>query len=192
MPNSLLRPRPNSPLNIVWLEGNLSAESCREIITYGEQLPPLAADMTGPQAAQARQSTISWFPLGTETAAVYRHLRPAVQQINEQHFGFDLVGFGEAIQFAQYEPNNGHYEWHIDAGPGSTSLRKLSVIIQLSDSSEYEGGDVEFQAPGPIRRIPRSRGTMVVFSPFLLHRVTPVTRGKRMSLVAWVTGPPFR
>ncbi len=192
MSSSFLKPRENSPLNVVWREGTLAAESCRQIIDYCDRLAPRPADMTGPQLALARQSTVTWLPLRDESAAVYDFVSQEVQKINEQHFGFDLVGFGEPLQYARYRSGNDHYDWHIDSGPGASSLRKLSVIIQLTGETEYEGGDVQFQAAGAPVNLPRARGTLAIFSPFLLHRVTPVTRGERQSLVAWITGPPFR
>ena len=193
MPTSFLKPRNNSPLNVVWREALLTVESCNRLVAYCETLPVLEAEMTGPQAsAEARRSTIAWVPQQKDSAPLFDLVRTQAEQLNAAEFGFDLVGFGEHMQYARYGTGKGHYDWHIDAGPGATSLRKLSIIIQLSDEAEYEGGDVEFQAAGPVTRLPRTRGTLVVFSPFLLHRVTQVTRGERKSLVAWVTGPPFR
>ena len=189
---SFLRPRQNSPLNVIWREGLFTGESCQQIVAYCERLALQPADMTGPQLASARQSIIARVPQQAESAALFTLVREQVQKINDEHFGFELVGFGEHMQYAKYVQGRGHYDWHIDAGPGPTSLRKLAVIVQLSDETEYEGGDVEFQGPGPVTRLPRKQGTFAVFSTFLLHRVTPVTRGERKSLVAWITGPPFR
>ena len=166
MPNSLLKPRNNSPLNVVWREAFLTAESCDQLIAYCETLPLLDADMTGPQAAEARQSTIAWVPQQKDSAPLFDLVRTQAGQLNAEHFGFELVGFGERMQYARYGTGKGHYDWHIDAGPGATSLRKLSIIIQLSDEVDYEGGDVELQAPGPITRLPRKRGTLAVFRLF--------------------------
>ena len=166
MPNSLLKPRNNSPLNVVWREAFLTAESCDQLIAYCETLPLLDADMTGPQAAEARQSTIAWVPQQKDSAPLFDLVRTQAGQLNAEHFGFELVGFGERMQYARYGTGKGHYDWHIDAGPGATSLRKLSIIIQLSDEVDYEGGDVELQAPGPITRRPRKRGTLAVFRLF--------------------------
>ena len=192
MPLSFLAPRQNAPLNVIWKEALLTAESCRQVVAYCERLTPQTADMTGPQVSDARQSIVAWLPEQKESAALFNLVRGQVQAINQEHFGFDLIGFGEHMQYAKYGASKGHYDWHVDAGPGVTSLRKLAVIVQLSDQAEYDGGDVEFQGPGPAVRLPRKQGTLGVFSTFFLHRVTAVTRGERKSLVAWVTGPPFR
>ena len=192
MTTSFLKPRANSPLNVVWREGLITGESCDQLVAYCETLPVLDAVLTGPQVPEARQSTIAWVPQQKDSAPLFDLVRTQAEELNAEHFGFDLVGFGERMQYARYGTGKGHYDWHIDVGPGANSLRKLSIIIQLSDEADYEGGDVEFQAPGPITRLPRKRGTLAVFSPFLLHRVTQVTRGERRSLVAWISGPPFR
>lgn len=192
MPLSLLTPRQNSPLNIVWHEGMLSAEDCRSIVAIGDTFLQQSATMTGPQAVAAREGSVAFLPQSTELAAIHQLIRHHVPKINTAHFGFELTGFGEHLQYARYVSGKGHYDWHVDSGPGVTSLRKLSIIVQLTDEAEYDGGDVEFQGPGPVTRLPRKQGTFAVFSPFLLHRVTAVTRGERRSLVAWITGPPFR
>jgi PKHD-type hydroxylase len=67
-------------------------------------------------------------------------------------------------------------------------LRKLSITIQLSNSDDYEGGDLELLYDKEPYKLDRSRGTFLVFPSFMLHRVTPVTRGTRWSLVAWIGG----
>jgi PKHD-type hydroxylase len=69
----------------------------------------------------------------------------------------------------------------------------LSISVQLSDPSEYEGGDLQFSLYGDRTVIAeKEQGTMVIFPSYMRHRVTPVTRGTRRSLVTWITGPPFR
>jgi PKHD-type hydroxylase len=70
-------------------------------------------------------------------------------------------------------------------------LRKISMSIQLTDGSQYDGGDIEIHGP-PLTVAPRSIGSVVVFPSYALHRVTTVTRGVRHSLVVWAAGPPFR
>lgn len=192
MPLSFLTPRQNAPLNVVWQEGMLGAEGCAKIVAYGDARLLEPATMTGPQAVAAREGTVAFLPQSSETAAICQFIRQQVPAINAQHFGFDLAGFGEPLQYARYVAGKGHYDWHVDCAPGVHSLRKLSIIVQLSDEADYDGGDVEFQAAGAIARLPRKQGTFAVFSPFLLHRVTAVTRGERKSLVSWITGPPFR
>jgi PKHD-type hydroxylase len=72
--------------------------------------------------------------------------------------------------------------------------RKLSISVQLSAPDEYEGGDFEFmdvgQPPKPINI--RTQGTAIIFPSITYHKVTPVTKGKRYSLVGWYEGPEWR
>ena len=85
-----------------------------------------------------------------------------------------------------------NYDWHIDLGTGRFSRRKISLSVQLSVASAYEGGELEFHISGLDREKMRQQGALIAFPSFLEHRVTPVTQGVRFSLVAWVDGPPYR
>ncbi|MDB2656544.1 2OG-Fe(II) oxygenase [Crocinitomicaceae bacterium] len=80
----------------------------------------------------------------------------------------------------------------MDFGAAEISARKLSVTVQLSDPDEYEGGDLEFMINHKTVKAPRKKGTIVVFPSFIMHRVTPITKGTRQSIVGWVSGPPYR
>ncbi len=81
-----------------------------------------------------------------------------------------------------------HYGWHMDVGPdGDTATRKISVTVQLSDPDTYEGGNLELM-PGDVAIMRRVQGGAVLFPSFLLHRVTPMEKGTRYSLVAWFVG----
>ncbi|TMV52564.1 2OG-Fe(II) oxygenase, partial [Thioclava sp. BHET1] len=87
----------------------------------------------------------------------------------------------------------GHFGWHSDIGAGVVAgKRKLTMVVQLSDPSEYEGGRLETRADLDVREAPRDQGSATLFPSFVLHRVTPVTRGARHSLTIWAHGPAFR
>jgi PKHD-type hydroxylase len=100
-----------------------------------------------------------------------------------------LSGFQEPLQIAEYE-SGGHYDWHVDIGADITSGRKISASVQLSDGNGYEGGELEFLNVDSMD-FPRSLGSVIIFPSYLPHRVKPVTRGIRRSLVVWVHGNPF-
>ncbi len=105
-------------------------------------------------------------------------------------YRFALWGICEALQFTEYN-EGGLFHWHVDDGAPGVISRKLSFTLQLSDPRAYEGGDLEIW--GSTRTTcSRERGTLICFPSYTLHRVTPVTRGVRRSLVVWVTGPPFQ
>lgn len=88
-----------------------------------------------------------------------------------------------------------HRGWHVDGvltDNENYATRKLSVAVQLSDENEYEGGDFEFMAYHQPKDNIKEIGTLLVFPAFEWHRVTPVTKGDRFSLVLFVHGVPFK
>jgi PKHD-type hydroxylase len=97
----------------------------------------------------------------------------------------------QGLQFTRYQAPGEHYEWHIDRGM-QTGTRKLSLSLQLSDPDDYEGGDLEMWFGGEPTKASRERGMMTFFPSYVMHRVTPVTKGVRYSLVCWISGPPFK
>ena len=100
------------------------------------------------------------------------------------------------IQFTEYHASEGgHYSWHhdVDWNRDDGLDRKLSVTLQLSDPSEYEGGDFSFsEVLNPDADQVKTKGTVLVFPSYLTHAVSPVTSGVRRSLVAWFEGPKWR
>jgi PKHD-type hydroxylase len=109
-----------------------------------------------------------------------------------QLWGFDLHSIIDDIQFTEYEAGGGHYDWHIDIGPKTISHRKISIVIQLSDPEDYEGGDLELMPGNYSFAVPKKKGAVVLFPSFILHRVTPVTSGLRRSAVLWVGGSHYK
>ena len=139
-----------------------------------------------------RKSRIKWCPQNAEWGWVYGKLHDMIVEANDIMWKFDLSHMSEKIQYTEYYGNNeGGYEWHMDCGEKIQNQRKISVTVQLSDSSEYEGGDLEFNI-GRELTAQRGIGTAVIFPSFYLHRVTPVTSGIRKSFVLWVGGEPYR
>lgn len=90
----------------------------------------------------------------------------------------------------RYGPGDAHRE-HVDMHPGSMQ-RKLSLSIQLSDSDDYAGGDLELRCWHGLMKMPRLRGSVVAFPGWTSHLVTPVESGERWALVVWAWGPPVR
>ena len=137
-----------------------------------------------------RRSQVHWLDL-EEYGWVYQRLLKIAKDAN-QKYGFDIDGVSGPAQLAIYdESHEGFYDWHMDWSK-SYGVRKISISIPICDRDEYEGGDLEFNLNGcgdPVRQV---AGTAITFPSFLMHRVTPVTRGRRYSLVAWIGGPQLR
>lgn len=140
---------------------------------------------------QIRRSELNWLEKDPECAWVFERLSYVVSSLNADYFNFDLTGFGEAIQLTSYhESRQGTYIWHQDFGSGIA--RKLSVVMQLSDPSEYEGGELQLLTSDSPTSIKKKRGLITVFPAWTLHQVTPVIKGTRQTLVTWISGPAFR
>ena len=139
---------------------------------------------------------------------IYNEIQPYIQEANvkaEWNFEWD---YSETCQFTEYKKDQ-FYDWHCDSHiepydhPNNQNthgkLRKLSMTVSLTDPKEYEGGDLEFDfrnenktsQPRVCEEI-RQKGSIIVFPSFVWHRVKPVTKGIRHSLVCWNLGYPFR
>jgi PKHD-type hydroxylase len=122
---------------------------------------------------------------------IFERITRSVVDINQQFWNFDLRRI-ETLQYSEYKVGQ-FYRPHIDMMFQSPShaIRKLSFSIQLTDPKEYEGGDVLIKA-GDDAPIHKNKGTISFFPSYILHEVTPVTKGTRHALVGWVTGPMFK
>ena len=143
---------------------------------------------------------------------IYKEIQPFVHQANKNagwNFDWD---FSESCQFTKYKLNQ-YYDWHCDSWdkvydqPGTPShgkIRKLSMTCQLTDGSEYSGGELEFDFRNydppqrdedkHVRKVPEilPKGSVIVFPSFLWHRVKPIKKGTRYSLVSWHLGQSFK
>jgi PKHD-type hydroxylase len=172
----------------------LSKEFCRSVL---EQID-WAAFKTGTVGQQAqpvvdtkiRRTDIVWQdsmqPLGCVTKC---YMETANQSAE---WGYSLSG-QEQTQIGRYKSTDeGHYDWHIDAGPPENGVqRKLSCVILLNDPSEFEGGILQFKGMED-QNVLDKRGSVIVFPSFIEHKVTPVTKGVRYTAVTWASGPSFR
>ena len=192
---------------------------CDDIIKYGKSQQENIA-LTGNQGDvdpndlndedlktlhKKRKSNVVWM----DDPWIYKEIQPYIHAANRNagwNFDWD---WSESCQFTKYKLNQ-FYDWHCDSNelpynkPNDKNvhgkIRKLSVTVSLSDESEYEGGDFEFDfrnddrgsdQPRICKEI-RPKGSVVVFPSFVWHRVKPVTSGTRYSLVIWNLGWPFR
>jgi PKHD-type hydroxylase len=176
--------------NWAYLNNLFTPEECSKIIEIGNKKLKKATAENDPLRA-VRESEIAWLFYSEELEFVFRRVTDAVLNLNEQFFKFDLFGIAEGFQFTRYDAPTGHYGLHIDRtlnGP----VRKLSLTIQLSSPEDYEGGDLVLQLSKDPDLMSKELGKMIVFPSYVLHEVRPVTKGTRYSLVAWITGKPFK
>ena len=174
------------------VENAFSVAECTQLTNSITELDATNGSLVAGRFEQdIRQSVLSWLPENDDYAWVDARITKLVADANRQLFGFALDGFDEQFQLAAYGPQQ-HYDWHIDSGQGRiASRRKLTLSVQLSKPDAYVGGALELNADGCPFGALRDQGTAVLFASNTLHRVTPVTRGLRHSLVAWAHGPAF-
>jgi len=173
-------------------------EQCKMIIAAGRAEPRNDAQVGNKQGirggvldTETRTSHISWIPF-SKMDGMYKDLNKIMKTTNGNHFGFDGMTINEMAQYTEY-PEGGFYEWHVDNDVNmqhEPPVRKISMTLLLSPESEFEGGDLELMSEGKVAKI--KQGHAVFFASFIRHRVKPVIRGRRQSLVMWFGGTPFK
>ena len=203
-----------------WYKSAIPPKICDDIIKYGLSQSECMARTGGfedeelnenqiKDLKKKRDSNLVWL----DDNWIYKELHPYINHANKAagwNFEWDR---SESCQFTKYKHNQ-YYDWHTDPwdkpyqrkkdDPDNGKVRKLSMTCQLTDGSEYTGGELEFDFRNydpnmrdeskHIRSVPEilSKGSIVVFPSHLWHRVKPVTKGTRYSLVVWHLGYPFK
>jgi PKHD-type hydroxylase len=175
-------------------ENYFSADDCAKIIELGQAIPAVAANLGNQRQINqsVRSTTVGFFnPQDIHSQWIFQRLQSAITVINRDFWNFEL-NFIECLQFSKYQLGD-FYTAHMDLQHDRLEQRKLSVSVQLSDPTGYQGGDLRmFRHSDQWDMVPRSQGTLVVFPSYQVHEVTAVEFGQRYSLVAWVAGPPYR
>ena len=207
--------------NYFWyFKSALTPRFCDEVIKYALQQQDSIARTGGfnkPKLSKEdikniqrkRRSDLVWM----NDTWIYKELHPYVHQANKMagwNFDWDR---SESCQFTKYKQGQ-YYDWHCDSwdkvykrkegDPSNGKIRKLSMTCQLTDGSEYSGGELEFdfrnyephqrEESKHLRKATEilPKGSIIVFPSFLWHRVKPITKGTRYSLVLWHLGYPFK
>jgi PKHD-type hydroxylase len=181
-------------LSHYWFENGFSSYQCKSIINIGKSYPQEKGTIfsTNDDApSDVRNSTVRWIDLDDPKIEWLKdELARMALEANDTLFKLDLYGFTEDLQFTEYEGKGKHYNWHPDIGPDQNK-RKLSIVVQLSNPSDYKGGDLVINNGD--RMVPdKSQGNVIIFPSFLLHKVEPLLSGTRYSLVCWIGGPVWK
>jgi len=192
----------------------ISSEKCDEIVLWALKQKSQKA-MTGSEREilkskskldkkdlldlkKYRNSSVVWI----KDEKIKNMIQPYVAGANKNAGWNFEIDQAESIQFTHYKKNQ-HYNWHCDTWNKpyeNGRIRKLSVTVSLTDPKNYEGGNLEFETFDArsgkkylyVCNEIKPKGSIVIFPSFLRHRVTPVTKGLRNSLVMWLTGFPFK
>lgn len=139
-----------------------------------------------------RTSDISWVDETNDSYWLYEKIANYAMEANKIMWNFDIWGYQDSFQYTIYDAaEEGHYDWHADCGP-NMSNRKLSCVLQLTNPSEYTGGDLELNVGSNVMQVPKAKGLLTFFPSFILHRVSPLKSGVRRSLVTWLAGANLR
>jgi len=155
------------------------------------------------RAAQTYESIVTCIQNDFENEWLYGKVSELIKEMNSSYFKFELYdiksNLHEPLGVLSFRPEKGYHDYHTDVCYDINPVRKLTVSIQLSDENAYEGGELELSyglnyktGMHYITEMPRQQGTITCFPSFLVHRVKPLTRGIRHSLVIWVSGPRFK
>ncbi|GKY88399.1 2OG-Fe(II) oxygenase [Sinisalibacter aestuarii] len=181
-------------MNILPIPAAFSAADCARIVAAAAEAESADARLVrGDRAHNIRRADLVWLDDLDGMDWVTDRLIDLVRKANHQ-FHFDLDALRESPQVARYDAaREGHFDWHSDIGEGAVAARrKLTFVVQLSDPEAYEGGALELRPSLATTTADRAQGSAVAFPSFVLHRVTPVTKGTRHSLTIWAHGPAFR
>lgn len=182
-------------LTVHTLESAFSDVECDRLLEEAGAAPASEARLVGRERDHnIRRAELVWLDDAEGAGWVMERLIDLVRAANRAVFGFDVREFAESAQLATYSAETGgHFDWHADIGDGPAARRrKLTLVVQLSEPASYAGGRLEVRPGLQVVEASRARGAAVVFPSFMLHRVTPVTRGRRASLTVWAHGPAFR
>ena len=190
-PTSLLQTK-DCMTNYYFFRSCLSDQEIANIHQISADFPIQDGNVSGVVDKTYRSSEIKWLTRCEQTEHIYQRFIKLAKTANDNMWQFHLSSLEDDLQYTTYTADqNGHYDFHYDIGGFNSSTRKLSMVVQLTDPSDYEGGELQFAMNRSIITAPKEKGTVIFFPSYLLHKVTPVTKGKRQSLVIWFHGNPF-
>jgi len=197
----ILEPRWKSYI-VATAEPVLTPKQCDELINIGQSEPKINATIGTTEKItkldeRYRKSIISWIPFA-KAVPIYQVIKNWMEVTNTNYLDFDTVHLSEQAQYAEYS-KGGFYNWHMDSNTEMAAMptvRKISMTLLLNDSKDYEGGDLEIFCGETLdsekNKFKLKQGYAVFFASFLLHRVMPIIKGNRKSLVMWFGGSPLR
>ena len=197
--------------NVWFFKDVLDKEWCNNIIkkyktkaTKKGKIGGDGAKVSAKKNKERRNSNIVW----VYEDEIYKKLNPYLHTANKNAGWNFEISWSEDIQFTKYTKGQ-YYNWHMDSffSPYKNhrypqyegKIRKISCSLLLSDPEEYEGGELEFdfknqKDKGEFRTCTEvnKKGSIIFFPSFVWHRVKPVIKGTRYSLVIWSCGNPYR
>ena len=178
-----------------YFEECFTPDECKKILDFSKTVEPVVPVFPNEDGEEVintayKNSVIRTLQWGNETDWMYHRLFEKISYVNDIIWQFELNGIFEGLDIIEYS-TGGSMDWHADGLAATTSTRKLSMSIQLSDPSEYEGGELELFV-GHISNAPKKLGLITIFPSYIYHQVTEVTSGSRTTMVAHSHGRPYK
>jgi PKHD-type hydroxylase len=149
--------------------------------------------------SDVRRSMVSFHLPNEANGWIFERLNHVIELINNRWYNVDINGYDQFQYTEYYDHNQGHYSWHSDIFLGTPpanshfETRKLSLTLLLNEPGiDFDGGELQFGHESKQESAKMKKGTIIVFPSYMLHRVAPVTRGIRKSIVVWTLGPKWR
>lgn len=141
-----------------------------------------------------RRTKVGWLNFDQQNLHIWDKVSRVFAEVNSRFFHAHVTGCYEYMQMtAYYGQENGKYDWHMDMCPQDTLIpRKLAMVLMLSDSSEYEGGEFQIKVGEKNEVLETKKGRAWFMPSYILHRVTPVTKGVRKTAVVWAGGDQWK
>jgi len=176
-------------------ELKFTQEECEEIINLTKKTYPFTASIgtsnNGKIERNIRSAEIFSVDNDDKNRWIYEKVSNVISIANTLHFDYEIAGISHDFQLIEYRSDmeiKGHYDWHIDTGPGNAVFRKISFTAQLSDPNDYEGCELLINNHGGNVVGTKERGSIHLFPSYMPHRVNPITKGTRYALVIWIHG----
>ena len=185
--------RPKTRFDLWYVVRNMfSTKEIEQIETDIASIKPETASIIAGVAPDYRDSKVQWVPQYDQQnwKWMYQKIWKWAKIANDDNWGFDIQGFRDSPQYTTYGFPDGHYDWHTDLGGEDIDHRKISMSLVMQEGDK--GGDLEFKVGTNNEVISLNEGDAVFFPSWYLHRVTRVLSGNRTSLVAWISGQPFK
>jgi predicted 2-oxoglutarate/Fe(II)-dependent dioxygenase YbiX len=171
-------------------------EECNKIVGMLNEAYPLSASVGGTKdasrvARSIRSAAIYALDNDTENRWIYEKIANIVSFVNATHFDYEIMGITHALQLIEYESASdikGHYDWHVDVGTGDPTTRKISLVVQLTEPTNYQDCELIINNHGNEIVATKEQGSVHLFPSYMTHTVTPISKGVRHSLVIWIHG----
>lgn len=186
--------------DIVYCDDAFTSEELLTIRTIGDSLKSKGhVDATTGDGTSRKVWEVGLRHAPSDTTRfIYKKIAALVKEINTRFFQLDISGISDyGIWYTTYVAPTDHMDWHADKTVvyGGISINepvKLTLVLQVTDPSEYEGGIVEIMTDDGVEIIEKKVGRIYAIPGYLVHRVTPVTSGERHVLLTWYIGPKFK